>query len=585
LDAFAVQYEGRMAGPTPSGPLTVAPVKEARGYVQVYPSPKLAALYVRVSTALQELDGTSLSTQETACRAKLAEWGIDPTAALLLRETHTGVDLWERPELTRLRAAMQRHEIDLVVCYDLDRLSRDPSHAGVLFSEADFHGVDIIFVEGNLDRTPEGELLRQVRGYAGKVEWLRIRDRVHRGHRGRVEKGLPIVGCRPPYGYRWADAERSRLEVNPATAPVVERIFTSIATGATANKLAQAFTAEGIPVPSGRPIPWNGNTITKLLREPVYLGRREALRSETYDVKVPGVGRRKRHRDRDDPVAMPNVAPALVTSEVAAAAIAQLEKNKLYATRNARDPQRTLLRGGIARCGYCGRSMGLKTSNQVNIYACMSRTRYGCPAHTITVDSLDALVWNKVREIITRPEIVAEELERQRSQDPGTTDLTALDRRLADLQRRQGNLVRRLADVDDDDVAALVSGEIRDFAEHIRRLEDDRAELVAQRRNAVAVCPAATSSWSEVSRAIAWNVRLDPPAARLAAGDAAGEAPGLAAGDASCPSAVVAAPAAATPLMVVPTLSAPRRLIRRVRMSANVSPRPAPEKTLHLSPS
>jgi len=67
-----------MALVPPSDPLTVAPVSEARGYVQVYPSPKRAALYVRVSTALQELDGTSLSTQETACRVKLAEWGIAP---------------------------------------------------------------------------------------------------------------------------------------------------------------------------------------------------------------------------------------------------------------------------------------------------------------------------------------------------------------------------------------------------------------------------------------------------------------------------------------------------------------------------
>jgi site-specific DNA recombinase len=466
-----------------------------------------AAIYVRVSTLKQE-DGASLQTQEAACRAKLVELGIDSGLALLFRETHTGIELWERPELTRLRAAIQRHEIDLFIVYDLDRLSRDPAHAGVIFSEADFHGVEIVFVQGALDDTPEGELIRQVRGYAGKVEWLRLRDRTSRGHRGRVAKGLPIVGCRPPYAYRWADEQRSLLEIDPSTAPVVERIFTSIASGATANKLARAFTAEGIPVPSGRPIPWNGNTITKLLREPVYVGRREALRYESFEVKIRGVGRRRRHRDRLEPVVLPDVAPALVSPDTAARAIAQLEKNKLYSVRNNRDPERTLLRGGIARCGYCERSLGLKSSNQVEAYTCLSRVRYGCPGHSINVAALDSLVWDRVRDVITRPEIVAAEVERRRGQDPGTQDIASLDRRIADLRRRQGNLVRRLGDVDDDDVAGLVNGEIRAFAEQIRRLDDDRAALVAHRDDQAAI-------HAHVTALSAWCARVADNVDRL----------------------------------------------------------------------
>ena len=82
-----------------------------------------AALYLRVSTTRQE-EGYSLETQEAGCRAYAAQHGLDVDEAHVYQEVFTGVELWERPQLTRLREAIHRQQIDAVICYAIDRLAR-----------------------------------------------------------------------------------------------------------------------------------------------------------------------------------------------------------------------------------------------------------------------------------------------------------------------------------------------------------------------------------------------------------------------------------------------------------------------------
>jgi DNA invertase Pin-like site-specific DNA recombinase len=59
-----------------------------------------AAIYVRVSTGAQE-EGSSLQSQEAACRSFAAERGYDVDEAHVYAEVHTGVELWERSSLMR----------------------------------------------------------------------------------------------------------------------------------------------------------------------------------------------------------------------------------------------------------------------------------------------------------------------------------------------------------------------------------------------------------------------------------------------------------------------------------------------------
>ena len=50
------------------------------------------------------------------------------------REVHSGAELFERPQLTRLRESMRRKEFEVLLVYALDRLSRKQTHQGLILS-------------------------------------------------------------------------------------------------------------------------------------------------------------------------------------------------------------------------------------------------------------------------------------------------------------------------------------------------------------------------------------------------------------------------------------------------------------------
>lgn len=170
---------------------------QARGTRAALPTSatKRAAIYVRVSTVEQE-ELSSLTTQEQRCREFAVGQGYVVGDGQFYREVHSGAELWERPQLTRLRDAIRHRQVDAVIVYAIDRLSRDPVHLGVVFSEADHAGVPVDFVSEPLDNTPEGQLIRFIRGYAAQIEREKIKERTQRGKLARAQSGKLVPGCR-----------------------------------------------------------------------------------------------------------------------------------------------------------------------------------------------------------------------------------------------------------------------------------------------------------------------------------------------------------------------------------------------------
>ena len=106
-----------------------------------------AAIYVRVSSTLQGAeDKYSLPTQKDACRSFAAEHGCEVDPAHVFREVYGGQYLWERPQLTRLRELVRRHEVDMVVVHEIDRLSREQWYLGGLLRSLHRYAADAFVV-------------------------------------------------------------------------------------------------------------------------------------------------------------------------------------------------------------------------------------------------------------------------------------------------------------------------------------------------------------------------------------------------------------------------------------------------------
>src|SRR6266542_3949655 len=91
-----------------------------------------AAIYCRVSTRQQAEDGSSLGSQEVACRRLAVSQGF--TITQVFTEDFPGTEL-ARPQLDQLRSGVKSGTYAAIFCYATDRLSRSPVHISLSAGE------------------------------------------------------------------------------------------------------------------------------------------------------------------------------------------------------------------------------------------------------------------------------------------------------------------------------------------------------------------------------------------------------------------------------------------------------------------
>jgi site-specific DNA recombinase len=310
------------------------------------------------------------------------------------------------------------------------------------------------------------------------------RERTGRGRRARVEAGKPLAGSsHARYGYRWRDDEKSGMDLDPTTAPVVQRIYSMALDGVPLRRIAITLNDEGVPSPSGRG-KWALWALRTMLGDPLYCGLGGGLRWRMEKVRSPRTGnvyRRCVPRPIEEQIPFPpGTVPPIVTVEEYTAVVARLERNKREAARNNRDTSASLLRAGFIRCANCG--YGLAYSARHHYYSCATNAASPgrCPARTwINAQTIDDAVWQRVCTVLTDPDIVEREVTRLREADPTTTDLLAIDRQIRDVDRQQRNLIDQLANLGGS-VASLVTDKLAALDGNKTRLEEERAEILAR---------------------------------------------------------------------------------------------------------
>jgi site-specific DNA recombinase len=454
-------------------------------------------LYCRVSTRQQEEEGTSLDTQEARGRAYAEARGWQITA--VYREQHSGGELWERPMLTEAREMIRDGAADVLLSYAVDRLSRKQTHLAIVIEEVEGAGGRALFVTEDFEQSAIGTFLRSAIAFAAEFEREKIAERTARGLLQRAQDGKMRPGCRALFGYQWRPVPagtspelakklpRAALDINPDTAPVVERIIREIAGGATLRGLATRLDAEGVPTPNGA-AHWHPSTLRAFCFTPMYAGTATAHR------RVVTRGNGKRHyavRPLDEQIALPaGTVPAIVSPELLSAAQERLSRNKEQAPRNNRNPEAFLLRGGFIVGGCCGKRVhtgwSKRDSKQTPLRG-VYRVRTGvsghdgCPSLGITAATLDDAVWRRVRALFLQPEIIEREVERLRTDDPTVADRAAVEQSLAAITKQQTNLTRTIATLDDADASAPLVDALKAAGARKRELEAECAALEARR--------------------------------------------------------------------------------------------------------
>ena len=183
----------------------------------------VAAIYARISTQGQE-EGTSLDTQVEFCMSSALEDGWPVPPELILREVWSGADI-QRTQLHVLRNLARSGKLGALYVLSTDRLSRDAVDLLMLVKEFEDNGVQVKFIQGVSDSSPEGRLLMFVDGYVSQKERARTAERTMRGKWAVAQSGrLPNGTGAGLYGYNYNKDLKLR-EINDVEAAVVLLMF------------------------------------------------------------------------------------------------------------------------------------------------------------------------------------------------------------------------------------------------------------------------------------------------------------------------------------------------------------------------
>ena len=338
-----------------------------------------------------------------------------------------------RPGLERVRDLSAEGQIQAVLVYNPDRLSRNYAYQIVLMDEFSSCGVEVIFMNSPKAETPEQALLLQFQGMIAEYERAMIKERSRRGKRFKAKSGEVSVLCGAPYGYNYikkTEETAAYYEINQAEALVVKEVYRLYSEDfLSIGGITRKLNAQKIPTKK-RISKWERSTVWGMLRNPAYCGKACYGKTEqTERQRITKPFRAKggyvvqngchREKPREEWIEIP--VPALVSQSTFDIVQERLKHNKLHSQRNTKVI--TLLQGMMV-CSECGYSLyrthtTTSAKKKIYYYRCFGSAAYRfegirkCNCRPVRQDYLDKLVWDQVVSLLGDPGLIQTEVEKR----------------------------------------------------------------------------------------------------------------------------------------------------------------------------
>ena len=396
------------------------------------------ALYARVSSEQQAEAGT-IASQVEALRARVkADGFMLEEECCYIDEGYSGTTLI-RPALERLRDVAATGVLERLYVHSPDRLARKYAYQVLLVDEFKRCGVELIFLNHKLGRSPEEDLLLQVQGMVAEYERAKIIERSRRGKLHAARHGKVNVLSGAPYGYRYVSCHEgggeARYEISFEEARIVKQIFEWLGRERLSiGEICRRLKAQSVRSPRGKTC-WDRSSVWWLLKNPAYKGtaafgkRRSGERDFHLRARRGKAAQPKRAYSvhavpRAEWLYIP--VPPLVEERLFETVQEQLEENKKR-SRIAACGARYLLQGLLVCkcCGYayCGKPIiPAAAKNPARTYAYYRCTgndasRFGgermCNNLQVQAALLETAVWNDVRALLQSPHRIEEQYHRR----------------------------------------------------------------------------------------------------------------------------------------------------------------------------
>ena len=445
-------------------------------------TPVRAAVYLRISLD-REMDGLAIERQREDCEklARFRGWEIVET--YVDQSISASDKTKKRPAYLRMVQDYEAGLLDAIVCYDLDRLTRQPRELEDWIDRAESRGLLLVTANGDADlATDGGRMYARIKAAVARAEVERKGARQSRAHVQRARQGRPPKGVRP-LGYATSG------EVIEYEAEAVKAIYAAFLRGDSLHGIARALSGaqgdgEGAGVPhlplhsrtivlernarreaegkAQRPVPddkpWSPSTVLGILRNPRYAGYSVYT---SKDVRRQEAGESRRKALRDNLVKDEHGELVLGQWEAIVEAdewwtVQNLLDDPARVTNRSGSTMRKHLGAGLFRCSECGEPV----RTRARYYSCkaghLNRTR----------DAIDDFVRALVVERLKRRDLKRN----KRQAAPEVKD--AFSERIA---QQRARIARAERDYDAEAIEGADLARIRDAARaEITRLEAER---------------------------------------------------------------------------------------------------------------
>ena len=224
---------------------------------------KVAGIYIRVSTEDQAREGFSLGEQEEKlgdlCRYKEYEiYKVYCDAGISAK------DMEHRPKFQEMIKDMREGRINYIVAYKLDRVTRSVRDLEELITQLEKYNTYLVCDRDDVNTsTANGRFFVRMLTVLSQLEIEIVSERTKFGLNGAIKSGhLPGVLA---LGFK-KDGNKKTI-IDPATAPIVKRVFDLYLQGKTFLQIANIFKKENILNKN-----WKDYHIERIINNRLYMG-------------------------------------------------------------------------------------------------------------------------------------------------------------------------------------------------------------------------------------------------------------------------------------------------------------------------
>ena len=405
---------------------------------------KIARVYIRVSTEDQAREGFSLGEQEEKllqlCKFKELEvYKVYKDAGISAK------DMEHRPQFQEMLKDMKEGNLNYIVAYKLDRITRSVRDLEELISVLEQYNCFLLCDRDDVNTsTANGRFFVRMLTVLSQLEIEIVSERTKFGLNGAIKSGH-IPGQRP-FGYK--SAEDKRMVIDNATRPYVEKIFDMYLEGKSFQQIANYFKENNI-FPKKN---WKDTTIQKIIDNKIYMGDYEQYKR---------IGK----QENLEPIVYMNVVEPIISRAKWEECQRQKERNQRTYTRD-----RVYTFFQRLKCPNCSRIMKCKgsggTKRKYMYYTCEH-----CHIN-FNEDHVEHLLRDFIYDLLEYDMAVKNFFLPVLEDKTNNIDTTSIDKEIRDLEKQRD----RIKDLY---IKGIV--EIDDFKEDYKLIEDKLANLESKK--------------------------------------------------------------------------------------------------------